>query len=212
MSTQTKNKKGQFIKTTGATRYKKVQYLGKSMDEHRRNFCIILGIKEVPKGFVVHHLDKNRKNNDINNLSLMTTAAHNKLHSHKPWNKGLTVKDNEKWNNTIKKAIKSRKGHYVAIKGKEVYELKLTGITLIEVAKRLNITRETAGRRLKSYLNYYKLIHPEEAKRIDKFNKIKKLRYSKGLSWNKVGIEMSADGNLLRRFYKNFININSKNV
>jgi hypothetical protein len=207
-----RNGNGQFIKTTGSTTYKKVMYGGINMQEHQRNFCIIMGINKIPKGFIIHHIDKNKKNNDIDNLALMTITAHNRIHSHKPWNKGLNTKDSEKWNNTIKKAVEHRKSNYVAIKGKEVYELKLTGITLIEVAKKLGITRETAGRRLRVYLEHKKLIDPSQKNKIDRFNRIKELRYSKGLPWEKVGEIMKIDGNLARRFYKRFLNIKTKLV
>lgn len=43
--------------------------------------CEALGLTEIPKGFVVHHIDLNPKNNDISNLALMSVAAHGKLHN-----------------------------------------------------------------------------------------------------------------------------------
>jgi HNH endonuclease len=36
--------------------------------------------EKVPKGCVVHHKDCNKRNNDINNLVVMTRKAHAKLH------------------------------------------------------------------------------------------------------------------------------------
>lgn len=38
------------------------------------------GIK-VPDGFVVHHLDGNKRNNDISNLCLMKNGAHSSYHN-----------------------------------------------------------------------------------------------------------------------------------
>lgn len=34
----------------------------------------------VPNGFCIHHIDRNKKNNDISNLCLMTHGTHTKLH------------------------------------------------------------------------------------------------------------------------------------
>ena len=48
---------------------------------HHYVMCQYLGITEIPDGFVVHHIDLNPKNNDINNFQLMTIQAHNQLHA-----------------------------------------------------------------------------------------------------------------------------------
>lgn len=48
---------------------------------HSVVMCEALGLTELPKGFVVHHIDGNKKNNDIDNLALITNPGHSKLHS-----------------------------------------------------------------------------------------------------------------------------------
>lgn len=48
---------------------------------HTLVVCEALGLTELPKGYVVHHIDFDKTNNDINNLALMTISAHGKLHS-----------------------------------------------------------------------------------------------------------------------------------
>lgn len=48
--------------------------------EHHVVICKALGITEIPAGWVVHHLDEDKQNNNINNLILMTMEAHTKLH------------------------------------------------------------------------------------------------------------------------------------
>lgn len=48
--------------------------------QHSVVICEALSLTEIPKGFVVHHLDEDKTNNDLNNLSLMTNGAHARLH------------------------------------------------------------------------------------------------------------------------------------
>lgn len=42
--------------------------------------CEQLGLTELPKNYVVHHVDGNKTNNSIDNLCLITLAGHSKLH------------------------------------------------------------------------------------------------------------------------------------
>ena len=48
--------------------------------EHTVVMCEALGLTELPKGFVVHHVDGNKSNNDLSNLALMRMEAHTRLH------------------------------------------------------------------------------------------------------------------------------------
>lgn len=34
-----------------------------------------------PKGYVIHHIDEDKSNNDISNLKMMTISEHAKLHN-----------------------------------------------------------------------------------------------------------------------------------
>jgi hypothetical protein len=48
--------------------------------EHQLVICEYLGLTEMPKDFVVHHINNNRKDNSLDNLALMSKSAHGKLH------------------------------------------------------------------------------------------------------------------------------------
>lgn len=47
---------------------------------HSVVMCEALGLTEIPKGFIVHHIDENPTNNDLSNLALMRMEAHSRLH------------------------------------------------------------------------------------------------------------------------------------
>ena len=49
---------------------------------HREKLRLALGLtKEQMKNYDVHHIDRNRDNNDISNLQLLTKSEHTKLHA-----------------------------------------------------------------------------------------------------------------------------------
>lgn len=49
--------------------------------EHVIIMCQLLGLTQIPAGFVVHHLDRDRANNKPDNLTLLTLEAHARLHA-----------------------------------------------------------------------------------------------------------------------------------
>lgn len=58
---------------TGRKKYSRIY-------QHHVVMCEALGITEIPRGFVVHHLDRKRTNNNLSNLALMILGAHSRLH------------------------------------------------------------------------------------------------------------------------------------
>lgn len=148
-------KTGRFQTTTNTTKYKMVQFNHQRMSEHARTMCISLNIPKIPKGFIIHHIDENKRNNNIDNLSLITITAHNRIHSHEAWNKGMNKGKNKKWDNALNKIRLTREKFY-KIKNKETFELYNTGKTQQEVADLLGITRTTVSLRLKNYGKFKK--------------------------------------------------------
>lgn len=55
--------------------------------------------KEIPKGYVIHHLDHNELNDDISNLVLMQKSYHNAHHSK---NKTVSTKINIDYSNGVR--------------------------------------------------------------------------------------------------------------
>ena len=62
------------------TKYKGIKINGKKRDYHRWLMEQKLG-RTLDKDEIIHHLDLNTMNNDINNLELMSRSEHSKLHS-----------------------------------------------------------------------------------------------------------------------------------
>ena len=138
-------KTGRFKTTINSTDYKMVQFNNKRMSEHQRMLCIALNIPEIPKGIIVHHIDENKSNNDINNLALMTITAHNRIHSHEAWNKGVKTSEN-----TIFKIRQAREKFYL-VRFKEAYDLSMSGKSNKEIAEQLGVTNTTIRLRIKRY-------------------------------------------------------------
>lgn len=143
-----RNKKGQFIYTTGRGRYKRKNVNGKNVQYSRYVWEKHFG--KIPKGMIIHHIDKNKMNNKIENLAMMSYKAHNLLHSHSPWNKGLTINTSEKFKEAHKKATEVRlvetKKRFI-----ETYKLKMSGLKLQQIADKLNISRRQVSERLRRF-------------------------------------------------------------
>lgn len=70
-------KGGRISRSTG---YRYIRLNGKEIGEHDLVMMRFLG-RKLKKNEVVHHIDGNKLNNDIKNLSLMTRNEHTKLHN-----------------------------------------------------------------------------------------------------------------------------------
>lgn len=52
----------------------------KHVFKHHLVMCEALELTEIPKGYCIHHIDEDKTNNSIGNLSMMTLSAHTRLH------------------------------------------------------------------------------------------------------------------------------------
>ncbi|MEO5367785.1 MAG: HNH endonuclease [Magnetococcus sp. WYHC-3] len=147
---------GQFILTTGSTIYKKQQLDGKTMGAYKKKLCLALGIVRLPREFIIHHLDGNKRNDHIDNLAIMTITAHNRIHAHEPWNKGIKAVLSKKWANANKKAQLSRFKTFLP-KFKRTFELQVKGKKLKEIALMEGISRRQVSERIMRYKNITKV-------------------------------------------------------
>jgi hypothetical protein len=132
------------------TRYKQSNIKGRRVGAHVKEMCLALGIDKIPENMVVHHIDGNKHNNNIDNLAVMNYFAHNKIHSHTAWNKGLKAISNDKWRETINKVQSSRNNYYLPIL-KQYYDLRVSGLSVIKIAEKFNKTRNTIYSGIKKY-------------------------------------------------------------
>ena len=59
----------------------KMSYMNhENIREHRKVISIVLG-RELSPCEIVHHIDGNKRNNDISNLKILSRSEHAKLHS-----------------------------------------------------------------------------------------------------------------------------------
>lgn len=147
-----RDNKGQFTVTTGSTKRKAVQYHGYRMSRYNREFCVLLGIDRLPKELMVHHIDGNTLNDNIDNLALMTYTAHNRIHApeRQIWNKGLTTETSDKWRATMEKVQERRERTFMK-RFEKTQKLKEQGLKLREIADRLGISRRQVSERLVRY-------------------------------------------------------------
>ena len=59
--------------------------------EHSVVMCKALGITEIPEGFIVHHIDGDKLNNDPDNLLLTDRAGHQRIHNRNRNEKGQFI-------------------------------------------------------------------------------------------------------------------------
>jgi len=75
---------------------------GKKIDEHRFVWEQTNG--EIPKGYIIHHIDENKRNNKLENLQMMTSKEHNLLHGNTYNPKDMSPEKYTEWYQAVCKA------------------------------------------------------------------------------------------------------------
>ena len=78
-------------------KYKAKRVNGKKIDEHRFIMEQIIG-RKLKRTEVVHHIDGDKSNNNINNLQVMTLSEHSRIHG---LNRIVSEKTREKLRNSL---------------------------------------------------------------------------------------------------------------
>jgi len=157
-----KDNKGRFVKTTGSTRYKRIERNGKNLQLHRYLWEQYHN-REIPEGFIIHHIDNNRDNNKIENLDLMSYAEHNYLHGkgRKPWNYGVkcpNISESKMGHIVTEEQIQKQKETW---KNKYIESMKLIddlfkkGLDFKEIGGKLGLSYRTVHWRYKKYIEDY---------------------------------------------------------
>jgi len=79
---------------------------GKRIDEHRFVWQKAYGV--IPKGYIIHHIDGNKRNNKLDNLQMMTQSDHVKLHGNLKTPNNMDKDTYDKWRVSNNKAMKER--------------------------------------------------------------------------------------------------------
>lgn len=113
---------------------------------------------KIPNGYVIHHIDFNKDNNDISNLQMLSNSDHVKLHHEKGTFKPLCKEKNGMYGNGYlvlgsKNGAygKFGKNHPTGLKlsteqEQEIINLYINGMSVLKISKKFNISRSPVTR------------------------------------------------------------------
>jgi len=115
--------------------YKKLKINKYTIDEHRYIMQNIIG-RKLDFNEVIHHIDGNKRNNDVSNLEIMQRSEHSRIHM-----KGRKVKESTIKKMADKYGVHSKKS--VLISNKEESH---TFISIKDAAIFLNVSPQNMSR------------------------------------------------------------------
>ena len=95
-------------------------YLNSTIRKRLHRYVWECEVGPIPKGYHVHHIDGDKTNNDLSNLSIMTNTGHQRLH-------GQELKRKEKSRANIKIAVKYAPAWHHSEAGKKWHSEHMAG-------------------------------------------------------------------------------------
>lgn len=131
-------------------KYKSIKVNGKKIDEHRFIMEQFLG-RKLERYEIVHHINGNKNDNRIQNLTIMSLSKHTKLH-----NTGRKKTEEEK--KKLSEKLKGRQNPKRTINDNTIIEmakLRKQGLSFRAIDRYFNFSNKTSSLILQKGTNYY---------------------------------------------------------
>jgi hypothetical protein len=154
----------------------------RQISEHAKVFEDFYGIP-VPKGYIIHHIDGDHFNNDINNLQLVTRAEHSRIHN--GWIRVLNVWFHPFLNSrgeltTVKPVRMNKPGKRISPRKEQMHDYYVKNH--IKIMKKRKEIRDAHAEELRDYQSQWYWAHRDDvaAQRRERYAAVKDMGGHRG--------------------------------